>query len=63
MPERSLGAVRVAVLLISASCGVGFLFGSGEMALSAAMAGMGGDNYLGRSLTIVLAGGEALEAA
>jgi hypothetical protein len=26
-------------------------------------AALGGDNYLGRSLTIVLAGGEELEAA
>lgn len=39
MSTRSLGALQVAVLLISASYGIGFLFGSGEMALSHGMAG------------------------
>lgn len=39
MSTRALGAIQVAVLLISASYGIGFLFGSGEMALSHGMAG------------------------
>ena len=39
MSTRALGALQVAVLLISASYGIGFLFGSGEMALSHGMAG------------------------
>ena len=39
MTTRVLGSVQVAVLLISASYGIGFLFGSGEMALSLGMAG------------------------
>jgi SSS family solute:Na+ symporter len=42
MTSRSLGALQVAVLLVSASYGIGFLFGSGEMALSH---GMGGALY------------------
>lgn len=42
MNSRSLGALQVAVLLVSASYGIGFLFGSGEMALSH---GMGGALY------------------
>jgi solute:Na+ symporter, SSS family len=42
MNARSLGALQVAVLLVSASYGIGFLFGSGEMALSH---GMGGALY------------------
>lgn len=33
------GAVRVAALLVSASCGIAFLLGSGEMAVRAGMAG------------------------
>ena len=36
---RTLGALQVAALLVSASYGIGFLFGSGEMALSHGMAG------------------------
>lgn len=40
--ERTLSAVQVAVMLISASYGIGFLFGSGEMALTH---GMGGSMY------------------
>jgi SSS family solute:Na+ symporter len=39
MTTRVLGSIQVAVLLISASYGIGFLFGSGEMALSMGMAG------------------------
>ena len=39
MSTRMLGALQLAVLLISASYGIGFLFGSGEMALSHGMAG------------------------
>ena len=39
MTTRILSTVQVAVLLISASYGIGFLFGSGEMALSLGMAG------------------------
>jgi solute:Na+ symporter, SSS family len=42
MSSRSLSALQVAVLLVSASYGIGFLFGSGEMALSH---GMGGALY------------------
>ncbi|MFP4893987.1 sodium:solute symporter [Paraburkholderia sp. EG304] len=39
MAQRNLGAVRVAALLVSASYGVSFLLGSGEMAVHAGMAG------------------------
>ncbi len=37
--NRALGSVQVAALLVSASYGIGFLFGSGELALSHGMAG------------------------
>jgi len=37
--SRTLGALQVAALLISASYGIGFLFGSGEYALRYGMAG------------------------
>jgi SSS family solute:Na+ symporter len=39
MTAQTLGALQVAALLVSASYGIGFLFGSGEMALSQGMAG------------------------
>jgi SSS family solute:Na+ symporter len=39
MTARVLGALQVVTLLVSASYGIGFLFGSGEMALSQGMAG------------------------
>lgn len=39
MVQRNLGAVHVAALLVSASYGVAFLLGSGEMAAHAGMAG------------------------
>ena len=39
MTERTLGALQVGALLISASYGIGFLFGSGEYALRYGMAG------------------------
>jgi solute:Na+ symporter, SSS family len=39
MSERSLGSLQVAALLVSASYGIGFLFGSGELALMHGMAG------------------------
>tara|TARA_B100001105_G_scaffold192555_1_gene156608 strand:+ start:21736 stop:23004 length:1269 start_codon:yes stop_codon:yes gene_type:complete len=39
MTTRVLGVLQVAALLVSASYGIGFLFGSGEMALSQGMAG------------------------
>jgi SSS family solute:Na+ symporter len=39
MTTRVLGTLQVAALLVSASYGIGFLFGSGEMALSYGMAG------------------------
>lgn len=39
MTERTLGALQVGTLLISASYGIGFLFGSGEYALRYGMAG------------------------
>ena len=39
MKERALNALQVAALLVSASYGIGFLFGSGEMALAHGMAG------------------------
>lgn len=39
MTTRTLGALQVAALLISASYGIGFLFGSGEYALRYGMAG------------------------
>src|SRR5690349_990608 len=37
--DRTLGTFQVAALLVSASYGIGFLFGSGEMALAHGMAG------------------------
>lgn len=37
--NRTLGSLQVAALLVSASYGIGFLFGSGEMALAHGMAG------------------------
>lgn len=37
--DRALSSMQVAALLISASYGIGFLFGSGEMALTHGMAG------------------------
>lgn len=37
--ERALNALQVAALLVSASYGIGFLFGSGELAVSHGMAG------------------------
>lgn len=39
MTARVLGALQLAALLVSASYGIGFLFGSGEMALTQGMAG------------------------
>lgn len=42
MIDRTLGALQVAALLVSASYGIGFLFGSGEYALQL---GMGGAIY------------------
>lgn len=39
MSARELGGLQVAALLVSASYGVGFLFGSGELAVSLGMAG------------------------
>lgn len=39
MTTRTLGALHVAALLVSASYGIGFLFGSGEYALHYGMAG------------------------
>ena len=37
--NRTLGSLQVAALLVSASYGIGFLFGSGELALAHGMAG------------------------
>lgn len=54
MNSRALGPFQVAVLLISASYGIGFLFGSGEMAVRH---GMGGALY-----GIATAGGMCLLA-
>lgn len=39
MTVRNLGALQVAALLVSASYGIGFLFGSGELAMRHGMAG------------------------
>ena len=39
MSERNPGSLQVAALLVSASYGIGFLFGSGELALQHGMAG------------------------
>ncbi|MCR4471358.1 hypothetical protein [Burkholderia sp. SCN-KJ] len=39
MSDVRIGMLEVAALLVSASCGVGFLFGSGELAMSHGMAG------------------------
>ncbi|MGY0193854.1 hypothetical protein ACWA7J_02130 [Leptothrix sp. BB-4] len=39
MSTRTLGALHVATLLVSASYGIGFLFGSGELAVTHGMAG------------------------
>lgn len=37
--ERALGSLQIAALLVSASYGIGFLFGTGELALAHGMAG------------------------
>lgn len=37
--DRTLGSLQVAALLVSASYGIGFLFGSGELAIDHGMAG------------------------
>ncbi|MFT4066754.1 sodium:solute symporter [Paraburkholderia sp.] len=39
MTRHNLGAIHVAALLVSASCGIAFLLGSGEMAVRSGMAG------------------------
>ena len=39
MSARALNALQVAALLVSASYGIGFLFGSGELAIDHGMAG------------------------
>ena len=39
MNDHRPGAIRVAALLVSASCGIAFLLGSGEMAVHSGMAG------------------------
>jgi SSS family solute:Na+ symporter len=39
MTNRALGSLQVAALLVSASYGIGFLFGSGELAVQHGMAG------------------------
>lgn len=39
MAERTLNAAQVASLLVSTSCGIGFLLGTGELALHQGMAG------------------------
>ncbi|HJP60933.1 MAG TPA: hypothetical protein VJ865_13075 [Gemmatimonadaceae bacterium] len=39
MRERTLNAVQVAILLVSTSCGIGFLLGTGELAMHHGMAG------------------------
>ncbi|PRZ55999.1 SSS family solute:Na+ symporter [Paraburkholderia fungorum] len=39
MPERTLSVWHVASLLVSTSCGIGFLVGTGELALRQGMAG------------------------
>ncbi len=39
MTQRVLGSLQVAALLVSASYGIGFLFGSGELAIRHGMAG------------------------
>ncbi|MFP3186050.1 MAG: hypothetical protein RXS25_35690 [Paraburkholderia sp.] len=39
MPERILKTVQIASLLVSTSCGTGFLLGTGELALHGGMAG------------------------
>jgi solute:Na+ symporter, SSS family len=39
MTNRTLGSLQVAALLVSASYGIGFLFGSGELAMRHGMAG------------------------
>lgn len=39
MTDRTLGSLQVAALLVSASYGIGFLFGSGELAVEHGMAG------------------------
>jgi SSS family solute:Na+ symporter len=39
MTQRHLGSLQVAALLVSASYGIGFLFGSGELAVEHGMAG------------------------
>lgn len=39
MSELTLKTVQVATLLVSTSCGTGFLLGTGELALHGGMAG------------------------
>ncbi|CAD6562790.1 hypothetical protein ACFQ3P_39440 [Paraburkholderia sabiae] len=39
MSERKLNTVQIASLLVSTSCGTGFLLGTGELAISGGMAG------------------------
>lgn len=39
MVGRNLGAIHVAALLVSASCGIAFLLGTGEMAIHSGIAG------------------------
>lgn len=39
MPERSLNTRQVASMLASTSCGIGFLLGTGEIALRQGMIG------------------------
>jgi SSS family solute:Na+ symporter len=39
LTDKTLNSFQIAALLVSASCGVGFLFGSGELALKWSMAG------------------------
>jgi len=39
LADKALNSFQIAALLVSASCGVGFLFGSGELALKWSMAG------------------------
>lgn len=58
MNTRELGYLQVAALLVSASYGVGFLFGAGELAVTS---GMAGSLYpwltaLGMALLAILAG-------
>lgn len=61
--DRSLGVWQVAAMLVSASYGIGFLFGSGELALQHGMAGSIYGVATAAGMFILAAGAQRLWAA